>query len=62
MKKTSPHKLLTRVLVNYWRDILPNIIISPEQTTFVGGRNIADSIVLLQELWNHITRRLEQRR
>ena len=55
MKKTSPHKLLTRVLVNCWKDILPKIFISPEQTTFVGGRDTADSIVLLQELWNHIT-------
>jgi len=48
------YKLLASILVSRWRrQILPTLI-QPEQNAFIPGRDIADSILLVQELWHSI--------
>lgn len=43
------NKIMSKLIANRLADILPSII-SPEQSGFVWGREIADNIVLAQEL------------
>ncbi|KAG0479798.1 hypothetical protein HPP92_010656 [Vanilla planifolia] len=49
-------KLLSKVLANRLRPLLPSLI-SPEQTAFIRGRNIADNILLTQEMVHRIDRK-----
>lgn len=43
------YKVITKVMANRIRHILPKII-SPEQSSFVPGRQIVDNIITYQEI------------
>lgn len=50
------YKLVTKVIVNRLKSILP-ILIAPSQSSFVPGRQITDNIVVVQEVVHTMCRR-----
>lgn len=45
---TVPYKVLSKVIVNQLKLLMP-VLISENQTSFVGGRNIMDNVVVLRK-------------
>ncbi|KAH1108354.1 hypothetical protein J1N35_012122 [Gossypium stocksii] len=46
---TVPYKIITEVIVNRLKPLIP-LLIAGNQTSFVGGQNIMDNIVIAQEV------------
>lgn len=46
---TVPYKLLTKVIINRLKPVMP-MLVAQNQTSFVGGRNIMDNVVVAQEV------------
>ncbi|KAF7135390.1 hypothetical protein RHSIM_Rhsim08G0109800 [Rhododendron simsii] len=55
------YKLITKILANRLRDILPSII-SENQSAFVGGRQISDSILIAHEIMHSLKNRRNGRK
>lgn len=53
---TFLYKLVTKMVVNRLKCILPNLIVSP-QSCFVPGRQITDNIVIIQEVIHTMSRK-----
>lgn len=51
------NKVLTRILCLRLKPLLPSLI-SEEQTSFIEGRDIADNILLAQEVLQHLDKRI----
>ncbi|XP_042950095.1 uncharacterized protein LOC122282210 [Carya illinoinensis] len=47
------YKLITKILANRLKNILPSII-SPFQTAFVSGRNIKENSIIAHEMFHHL--------
>lgn len=46
---TVPYKLLTKVIVNRLKPVMP-LLVEENQTNFIGGRHIIDNVVIAQEV------------
>lgn len=52
-----PNKIMTKILCSRMQSLLPKLI-SPEQVAFVPGRDIVDNVLLVQELLQHLDRKV----